>query len=649
MKRKICLALALACAVTPSHAQTAMTRAQLEAANNSAIQANGTGAITGTILNNILGNFAASMVTQNDFLNAFVYPPTIPLTGILFGNGTSAVTAITPVANGVLVTNGSGVPSISTTLPTGLALQTPGSVTLTNGAGLPVTGISATGTPSSTTYLRGDGSWQAIPGSGTVTSVGASFTGGVIGISGSPITNSGTLAFTVAGTSGGIPYFSSASTWASSAALAANALVVGGGAGTAPSTVTTGANVLTALGVNIGSAGSVVVNGGALGTPSSGAVATTLLTGTLQAAQEPAHTGDATNTAGSLALTVGSIGGKTVSLGGTFTMSGSYNFTGTLTGATGITFPTSGTLATTANINTALPSATSIQLYGGTGSAGVAQAITLGTNLSISGTTLNASGGGSTAPVSQVRQTVQSGPGAGAPTLFPATSASLSLTSQNVSGTYPLTVSSANGFNSTGDVNNIGISASNLTWSSLTASTTNYLFVTVSSGALTAGSVTLAPIYQFGGTISVTNNQYTFDISQMIMFVGNGTTASQTNVVFVGEAVTGASTVTSTVAYAYNGYYYSGRFSVSASTTYSKSDNIGVPGPYVIITATGDTTTNGVLYPFQNIYVSQNYGAYATKYDRNTSQLYTQPVVQVMTGAGGTAVVEAAMLARRAF
>lgn len=69
-----------------------------------------------------------------------------------------------------------------------------------------------------------------------------------------------------------------------------------------------GTGVATALGVNVGTAGAFVVNGGALGTPSSGTgtnltgVPTTGLTGTLQAAQEPAHTGDCTNTAGSLAL-----------------------------------------------------------------------------------------------------------------------------------------------------------------------------------------------------------------------------------------------------------------------------------------------------------------------------------------------------------
>ena len=67
-----------------------------------------------------------------------------------------------------------------------------------------------------------------------------SFTGGLISVAGSPITGSGTLALTVAGTSGGVPYFTGASTWASSAALSANALMIGGGAGVAPSTTTTG-------------------------------------------------------------------------------------------------------------------------------------------------------------------------------------------------------------------------------------------------------------------------------------------------------------------------------------------------------------------------------------------------------------------------
>jgi hypothetical protein len=50
------------------------------------------------------------------------------------------------------------------------------------------------------------------------------------------------------GTSGGIPFFSSTSAMTSSAALAANALMIGGGAGVAPSTTTTGTGILTFLG-----------------------------------------------------------------------------------------------------------------------------------------------------------------------------------------------------------------------------------------------------------------------------------------------------------------------------------------------------------------------------------------------------------------
>lgn len=126
-------------------------------------------------------------------------------------------------------------------------------------------------------------------GAGTVTSAGTSFTGGLISVAGSPVTTSGTAALTVAGTSGGIPYFSSASTWASSAALASNALVVGGGAGASPATVTTGAGVITALGIAPGAAGGMsttVVSGtSALGTSAissatCASVVTTSATGT---------------------------------------------------------------------------------------------------------------------------------------------------------------------------------------------------------------------------------------------------------------------------------------------------------------------------------------------------------------------------------
>ena len=92
--------------------------------------------------------------------------------------------------------------------------------------------------------------WQYLAGTGTVVSVDVS--GGTTGLttSGGPVTGSGVITF------------------------AGTLAVANGGTGV----TALGTGVVAALGVNVGTAGAPVVNGGALGTPSSGTV--TNLTGT---------------------------------------------------------------------------------------------------------------------------------------------------------------------------------------------------------------------------------------------------------------------------------------------------------------------------------------------------------------------------------
>ena len=129
-----------------------------------------------------------------------------------------------------------------------VALQAP----TTLSANYTLTMPTADGTSSQAIKTDGAG---ALSFGNCVSTVG--WTGGIVSVA----TATTTPALTVAGTSGGIPYFSSGSTWTSSSALTANAIVVGGGAGAAPASITTGTGVVTALGVNTGSAGAFVVNG----------------------------------------------------------------------------------------------------------------------------------------------------------------------------------------------------------------------------------------------------------------------------------------------------------------------------------------------------------------------------------------------------
>ena len=334
---------------------------------------------------------------------------------------------------------------------TGTASNVTGTVAIANGGTGQTTANSALNAllPSQTAntgkILSTDGtntSWVAAGGSGTVTSVAQTFTGGIISVSGSPITTAGTLALTVAGTSGGIPYFSSSTGWASSAALAANALVVGGGAGVAPSTITTGTGVATALGVNTGSAGAFVVNGGALGTPSSG----TLTNCTFPTLNQNT-TGTASNVTGTVAVGNGGTGATTAPVArtnlGATTVGGNFF---TLANPTAITFPR----INADNTVSALDAATFRTAIGAGTSSTTGTVTSVGGTGTVSGLTLtgtvtssgNLTLGGTLAVTpsnfaSQTANTVLAAPNgsAGTPTFRAIVAADIPTLNQNTTGT----------------------------------------------------------------------------------------------------------------------------------------------------------------------------------------------------------------------
>lgn len=85
----------------------------------------------------------------------------------------SIATEVSGLGTGVATALGVNTGTAGAFVVNGGALGTPSSGTLTNATGLPVGGISATGTPGATTYLRGDGTWSTVSASSTWDAIGA--------------------------------------------------------------------------------------------------------------------------------------------------------------------------------------------------------------------------------------------------------------------------------------------------------------------------------------------------------------------------------------------------------------------------------------------------------------------------------------------
>lgn len=151
--------------------------------------------------------------------------------------------------------------------------------------------------------------------------------------------------------------------------------------------------------------------------------------------------------------------------------------------------------------------------------------------------------------VPPVRQTVLSGPvdTNGLPSFGGSTG------STTVTATATLKATAAAGGDS-----NYGGSITNPSWTGLSVNGTRYLYLDITSaGVITTGNSALEPVYQWGGTYSVTNDQHTFNVQEMTMKVGNGSTATQTYRVFVGEVVISGGVVSTITWYGLMGRYMS--------------------------------------------------------------------------------------------
>lgn len=168
-----------------------------------------------------------------------------------------------------------------------------------------------------------------------------------------------------------------------------------------------------------------------------------------------------------------------------------------------------------------------------------------------------------------VRQTVLSGPvDTNGLAAFGGSTGSTTVTA---SGTIIATAAN-------GTANRTG-SITNPSWTGLSTNGTMYLYLDIAAdGTCTTGSTTLLPAYQFGGTYSTTNGQFTYNIQEAVGKVGNGSSATQTYRVFVGQVTVAAGVVSAITWYALNGKYISPVTAYpAAATAVTLNHNIGTP------------------------------------------------------------------------
>lgn len=282
------------------------------------------------------------------------YPGTTTINQLLYSSSANTIAGLTTANNGVLITSGTGVPSISSTLPS--AVQ--GNITSL--------GTIASGTWNGSLITGTYGGTGVNNGSNTITLAGNLITSGAF-----PLTLTTTATTNVTLPTSGTLVNTSVTTLSSLSSIGTitsgtwNGSTIGvtyGGTGMTSATAyavlcggttSTGAHQSIA---SVGMSGQLLTSNGAGALPSFQTYAgTTSLTtvGTISSG-----TWNGTAITGTYGGTGVNNGAKTITLGGNLTISGANALTLTTTGTTTVTLPTSGTLvagpgsSTSGNIST---------------------------------------------------------------------------------------------------------------------------------------------------------------------------------------------------------------------------------------------------------------------------------------------------------
>ncbi len=234
---------------------------------------------------------------------------------------------------------------------------------------------------------------------------------------------------------------------------------------------------------------------------------------------------------------------------------------------------------------------------------------------------------------SPVRQTVLTGPiDSNGRADFIESASGLNARTKNITDVLPLIMSYGNGFDSHGQYDLIAVLEENMNWNSLPASSTVYLYFDYdpSTGSITAGFTTLVPEYSYVKPSSPSSGQYWYPMDHRCSGeYYNGSSWVPVIRIFVGEVVTDASSVTSIISYAYQGFYKSDIITTALSTSYSFSHNLGSWNYFII--ENSRLNSNYAWSQQQRQWANAYYGYAPVQYTRNVARA-ANPIGYVITG-----------------